>query len=189
MKFLNLFHHFRILFAYFYFKFSINALFKKYHIIFLKIWSFNKLKKIFLNYNVIELKRQTSKTQLVSRIIIISIISSHFRNEYKYRRILWIIVQIQKIYKTPKIYLTQFHKHYFYKYSYSVYPNTGYGKWLHVRETGFSSPYSLQMDKRRQLGKFRWARIPLRAHATANVKQRSRYACAVAEKWEERALL
>lgn len=54
---------------------------------------------------------------------------------------------------------------------------------LHVRETAFPPPpHSLQMDKRRQLGKFRWARIPLRARAAANVKQRSRYACAVAEK-------
>lgn len=65
--------------------------------------------------------------------------------------------------------------------SYSI--PSQYESRLHVRETAFPPPpHSLQMDKRRQLGKFRWARIPLRARAAANVKQRSRYACAVAEK-------
>lgn len=87
-----------------------------------------------------------------------------------------------------KIYLTQFHEHYSSKYSFLLHsiPIRVESR-LHVRETAFPPPpHSLQMDKRRQLGKFRWARIPLRARAAANVKQRSRYACAVAEKWGER---
>lgn len=73
-----------------------------------------------------------------------------------------------------KIYLTQFHEHYSSKYSFLLHPiPIRVESRLHVRETAFPPPpHSLQMDKRRQLGKFRWARIPLRARAAANVKQR-----------------